>query len=141
MNADAWSLLAERSRTLVHHASWLMGMLTTPSPDDDAMHRFAAANADHASAASQALLAAMVAAPELAAHQRTVQRFEAALAAWQRSVAETSPLARRYQTALMQHAAQLLITCLHVESLATSECARVQVTSYDIAGRMQPPAP
>ncbi|HEX7686816.1 MAG TPA: hypothetical protein VF453_03865, partial [Burkholderiaceae bacterium] len=39
LNADAWGLLVERSRALVHHASSLMGTLTHPAlADDDADH-------------------------------------------------------------------------------------------------------
>jgi hypothetical protein len=139
MNADAWNLLADRSRALVHHASLLMGVLTHPTlAHDDAAHAPVAARA---AVAVDALLAALAVAPELAAHQRTLQRFDLALAAWQRSVAEASPVAQRYQIALLQQAAQVLTSCLHVESLAASESARLQITRQDIAGRPNPPPP
>jgi hypothetical protein len=133
MNADAWNLLAERSRALVHHASLLMGALTQPvlPPDDGARLAVAA----RAAVAAQGLLAALAAAPELAAHLRTVQRFESALAAWQRSVGETDPLERRYQAALLQQAVQALTACLHVETLAMDERARGAATPFDAAAR------
>ena len=133
MNADAWNLLAERSRALVHHASSLMGTLTHPTlvVDDDVRVAVAA----RAAVAVEGLLAALAAAPELAAHLRTVQRFESSLAAWQRSVGEGNPLERRYQTALLQQAAQVLISCLHVETLAVGECARVDAAPFDSIAR------
>jgi hypothetical protein len=61
--------------------------------------------------------------------------------AWQRSVAEASPVAQRYQIALLQQAGQVLTSCLHVESLAASESARFQITRQDVAGRPNPPPP
>ena len=139
MNADAWKQLADRSRTLVHHASRLMGVLTHPtqSHDEHVMAPIAAESA----AALESLLAEMVAAPELAAHTRTIQRFDIALAAWRRSVADASPLAPRYQTALLQQAAQVVTSCLHVEALSASESARVLVTRRDLGGRASPPPP
>jgi hypothetical protein len=139
MNADAWNQLAERSRNLVHQASLLMGMLTHPthSLDDAALVPLAL----DAAAALEALLAVMATAPELAAHQRTLQRFDIALAAWRRSVVEASPVAQRYQTALLQQAAQVVTSCLHVESLSASESARVLVTRHDVGGRASPPPP
>ena len=139
MNADAWNLLAERSRALVHHASSLMGTLTHPTivVDDDVRVAVAA----RAAVAGEGLLAALAAAPELAAHLRTVQRFEASLAAWQRSVGEGNPLERRYQTALLQQAAQVLISCLHVETLAVGECARVDAAPFDSIARASHGAP
>jgi len=139
MNADAWNQLADRSRTLVHHASRLMGVLTHPtqSHDEHVMAPIAAESA----AALESLLAEMVAAPELAAHTRTIQRFDIALAAWRRSVADASPLAPRYQTALLQQAAQVVTSCLHVEALSASESARVLVTRRDLGGRASPPPP
>jgi hypothetical protein len=133
MNADAWNLLAERSRALVHHASSLMGTLTHPTlVVDDGMRLAIAART---AIAVEGLLAALAAAPELAAHLRTVQRFESSLAGWQRSVGEANPLERRYQTALLQQAAQVLISCLHVETLALGECARVDVATLDVLAR------
>jgi hypothetical protein len=139
MNADAWNLLAERSRALVHHASLLMGVLTHPTLSHDGAAQ--APIAAQAGLAVDALLAELSVAPELAGHQRTIQRFDIALAAWQRSVAETSPLAQRYQIALLQQAAQVLTSCLHVEALAASESARMQVSRYDISGRPSPLPP
>ena len=133
MNADAWNLLAERSRALVHHASLLMGTLTHPTivvADD-----LRVANGARAAVSAEGLIAALAAAPELAAHLRTVQRFESALTAWQRSVGEGNPLERRYQTALLQQAAQVLISCLHVETLALGECARVEAAPFDTITR------
>jgi hypothetical protein len=121
MTSDDWTLLAERSRALVHSASLLMGVLT------------------HASGAD-ALLCVLSAAPELAAHHRTLHRFEAALAAWRRSIVDASPLAQRYQIALLQRAAQAVTTCLHVETLAASESARERVPRYDVNGRPSPPS-
>jgi len=133
MNAEAWYLLAYRSRTLVHQASILMGALTHPAQSGDP--RGLSAAAAQVSPGVEALLAALATAPELAAHQRTIQRFDIALAAWRRSVADASPLAQRYQTALLQQAAQVVTSCLHVEALSTSESARVLVTRTDLAGR------
>ncbi len=129
MNAAAWNLLAERSRALVHHASLLMGVLTHPTMSDD--HDSRALVAGQVESAVQALIEALSTAPELAAHQRTIQRFEAALSAWQRCVGESNPLTRRYQTALLQQAAQVLTSCLHVEALAASEAARVEASRQD----------
>jgi len=139
MNADAWTQLAERSRVLVHQASLLMGVLTHPtqSPDDAQLAPLAA----DAAVALESLLAAMAAAPELAAHLRTIQRFDIALAAWRRSVDDASPLAQRYQTALLQQAAQVVTSCLHVEALSASESARVLVSRRDLGGRASPPPP
>jgi hypothetical protein len=139
MNADAWNQLAERSRTLVHQASRLMGVLTHPTQSHD--ERVLAPIAAEAAIALESLLAEMSAAPELAAHTRTIQRFDIALAAWRRSVADTNPLAPRYQTALLQQAAQVVTSCLHVEALSASEAARVLVTRRDIGGRASPPPP
>ena len=133
MNAPAWILLAERSRALVHHASLLMGLLTAPTPQADTAARAAAAA--NAAAAVEALTGTLATAPELAAHLRTVQRFDATLVAWRRCLEDASPLAQRYQAALLQQAAQLLISCLHVESLAASESARVEVSRFEITGR------
>jgi hypothetical protein len=139
MNADAWNQLADLGRGLVHQVSLLMGMLTHPTHSlDDAV---LAPLALDAAAALEALLAAMAAAPELAAHQRTLQRFDIALVAWRRSVAEASPLAQRYQTALLQQAAQVVTSCLHVETMSASESARVLVGRHDIGGRANPPPP
>ena len=139
MNADAWKQLADRSRTLVHHASSLMGALTHPTQSHD--ERVMAPIATESAAALESLLAEMVAAPELAAHTRTIQRFDIALAAWRRSVSDASPLAPRYQTALLQQAAQGVTSCLHVEALAASEAARVLVSRRDLGGRASPPPP
>jgi hypothetical protein len=139
MNAAAWNQLAERSRVLVHQASLLMGVLTHPTQSVDAA-ALAPLAADVA-AALESLLAAMAAAPELAAHTRTIQRFDIALAAWCRSVVDASPVARRYQTALLQQAAQVMTSCLHVEALSTSESARVLVTRHDLGGHAVPPPP
>ncbi len=130
MNAAAWNLLAERSRALVHHASLLMGVLTHPTLADDADSR--ALVAGQVETAVHQLVEALSTTPELAAHLRTIQRFEMALAAWQRCVEESSPLTRRYQTALLQQAAQVLTSCLHVEALAVSESARVEVSRQDV---------
>jgi len=139
MNADAWNHLADNSRVLVHHASRLMGVLTHPtqSPDDLTLGPIAA----EAAFALQRLLEAMTAAPELAAHMRTLQRFEIALAAWRRSVTDASPLAQRYQTALLQQAAQVVTSCLHVGALSDSESARTLVTRRDVGGHASPPPP
>ncbi len=139
MNADAWNQLADRSRVLVHHVSRLMGVLTHPtqSREDHVLRPIAA----EAAVALQSLLDRMQGAPELAAHMRTIQRFDVALAAWRRSVGEASPLMARYQTALLQQAAQVATSCLHVESLSTSESARVLVTRADLAGRSSPTPP
>ena len=130
MNAAAWNLLAERSRALVHHASLLMGVLTHPTLSDDLESR--ALVAGQVENAVQALIQALATTPELAAHQRTIQRFETALSAWQRCVDESSPLTRRYQTALLQQAAQVLTSCLHVEALAASESARVEASRQEV---------
>jgi hypothetical protein len=139
MNADAWNQLAERSRALVHHASRLMGVLThsTQSHDDRVLAPIAA----EAAVAVASLLAEMSAAPELAAHTRTIQRFDMALAAWRRSVADASPIALRYQTALLQQAAQVVTSCLHVEALSASESERVLVIRRDLGSRPSPPPP
>ena len=139
MNADAWYLLAYRSRALVHQASILMGALTRPAQPGDP--RELAAVAAQAATGVQALLEALATAPELAAHRRAIQRFDAALAAWHRSVAEASPVAPRYQTALLQQAAQVVTSCLHVEALSTNESARGLVTRADVSGRPSPLSP
>ena len=138
MNVDAWYLLACRSRALVHQASTLMGALTSAEACDDGQM---AAVAAQAATGVDGLLQALAAAPELAAHLRTIQRFDIALAAWCRSVAEASPVALRYQTALLQQAAQVVTSCLHVEALCTSETARGLVSRTDLAGRPGPPPP
>ena len=139
MNADAWNHLADRSRVLVHHASRLMGVLTHPtqSQDDRTLGPIAAESAF----ALQQLLEAMAAAPELAAHARALQRFDIALAAWRRSVAEASPLVPRYQTALLQQAAQVVTSCLHVGALSDSESARTLVIRREGGGHASPPPP
>jgi len=139
MNADAWNVLADRSRALVHHASRLMGALTHPTQSRDP--RLLAPLAAETATALERLLAEMTAAPELAAHARTLQRFDIALAAWRRSVADAGPLTHRYQTALLQQAAQVVTSSLHVEALSASESARVLVTRGDLAGRPGPPPP
>ena len=139
MNADAWNLLAARGRVLVHDVSRLMGTLTEPVASRDPLAQGAIAAA--AAATLAVLLDAMAAAPELAAHVRTLQRFDAALAAWRRSVADASPMAQRYQTALLQQAAHVVTSGLHVEALSTSESARVQVTRRDVGGRANSAAP
>ena len=138
MNAEAWYLLAYRSRVLVHQASMLMGALTSGQAADA---RELAALAAQAATGVEGLLEVLAAAPELAAHLRTIQRFDIALAAWRRSVNETSPVAQRYQTALLQQAAQVVTSCLHVEALCTSESARVLVTRPDLSTRPSPPPP
>ena len=139
MDADAWNQLAERSRTLVHQASLLMGALTHPAqPMADAA---LVSLADDTVVALESLLEAMNVAPELASHSRTIQRFDIALAAWRRSVAHASPVARRYQTALLQQAAQVVTSSLHVAALSASESARVLITRSDIGGRANPPPP
>ena len=139
MNADAWNHLADQSRALVHHASRLMGVLTHPTQSHD--ERVLVPIAAEAAVALESLLAGMAAAPELAAHTRTIQRFDVALAAWRRSVAEASPIAPRYQTALLQQATQVVTSCLHVAALSASESARVFVTRNDLGGRASPPPP
>ncbi|MEP6505853.1 MAG: hypothetical protein ABJD97_21145 [Betaproteobacteria bacterium] len=139
MNAEAWTLLACRSRALVHQASLLMGALTHPAPSHDTQQLRAIA--DQASTSVDGLIDVLATAPELAAHLRTIQRFDIALSAWRRSVDEASPLAQRYQTALLQQAAQVVTSCLHVESLSASESARVLVTRHDLTGRPSPPPP
>ncbi|MET0382268.1 MAG: hypothetical protein ABW032_02495 [Burkholderiaceae bacterium] len=136
MNAVAWNLLAARSRALVHHASPLMGMLADPAMAGAGASR--APVAAQAALAAQALVAALSAAPELAAHQRTIQRFGVALAEWQRCVADDHPLTSRYQTALLQQATQVLTSCLHMEALSTSEAARSEITRQDIVGHSHP---
>ena len=139
MNADAWNHLADCSRLLVHHMSRLMGALTHPTPSmEDPM---LGPSAVESALALQRLLEAMSAAPELAAHVRTLQRFDSALAAWRRSVAEASPVAQRYQTALLQQAAQAVTSCLHVGALADSESARTHVTRSDIGPYATPTPP
>ena len=139
MNAEAWYLLAFRSRALVHQASLLMGALTQTAQVADPQEL--AAIAAHAATSLDGLLSAMIDAPELAGHLRTMQRFETALSAWRRSVSEASPLAQRYQTALLQQAAQVVTSCLHVESLSASESARVLVGRHDLASRAGSPPP
>lgn len=137
MNAEAWYVLAYRSRALVHQASILMGVLTHPTSSSDRTEL--AAVAAQVATGVEGLLEALATAPELSAHRRTIQRFDIALAAWRRSVADESPLAQRYQTALLQQAAQVVTSCLHVESLSTSESARVLVSRSDLASRANPP--
>jgi hypothetical protein len=138
MNAEAWYLLAFRSRALVHEASLLMGALTHPG-GQTADPRELAAIATHAATSLDGLLEAMMDAPELAGHLRTLQRFEGALGAWRRSIADASPIAPRYQAALLQQAAHVVTSCLHVESLSASESARVLVGRHELAGRPGPP--
>jgi len=139
MNADAWNHLADNSRMLVHHVSRLMGVLTHPAPrHDDPMLGQSAAES---TAALQRLVEAMSAAPELAAHLRTLQRLDVALAAWRRSVADASPMAQRYQTALLQQAAHAVISCLHVGALSDSESARTFVTRQDLGAYSIPTPP
>jgi hypothetical protein len=87
------------------------------------------------------LIEAMSAAPELAAHLRTLQRLDIALEAWRRSVAEASPMAQRYQTALLQQAAHAVISCLHVGALSESESARTFVTRNDLGAYATPTPP
>ena len=137
VNAEAWGLLAERSRSLVHHASTLMGVLTQPVLDDVASLRAAAQAAEAVRAQDEALAAA----PELAAHRRVLQRFDAALAAWRACVEAHGALRQRHHTALLQQATQALTSCLHVESLATSESARSEVCCRELAPRMDSAAP
>ena len=139
LNADAWNELAARSRVLVHHVSRLLGTLTHPtqSHDEFVLGPIAA----EAAVALATLLDSMADAPELAGHMRTLQRFDIALAAWRRSVAEASPLAMRYQRALLQQAAQVVTSCLHVEALSASESARVLVTRHDLGNRIAPTPP
>jgi hypothetical protein len=139
MNTDAWNQLADRSRALVHFASHLMGTLTHPTQSQD--QRLLAPIAAAAALALEPLLAGMAAAPELAAHARTLQRFDIALAAWRRSIAEANPLTQRYQTALLQQAAQVVTSCLHVEALSASESARSLVMRRDIGPQAGPPPP
>jgi hypothetical protein len=130
MDAAAWTQLADHSRALVHHTSRLMGALTLPArTGDEPLLRLIAADAAEA---VDALLCEIASAPELAAHARTIERFDGALAAWRRAITDASPLARRYQTALLQQAAQVMTSCLHVESLANSESARVFITRRDV---------
>ena len=138
MNAEAWYLLAYRSRALVHQASMLMGALTSIPPGAS---RELLALAEQAASGVDGLQQALATAPELAAHLRTIQRFDIALSAWRRSVAEASPVAQRYQAALLQQAAQVVTSCLHVETLCTSESARVLVTRTELSGRPSPPPP
>ena len=138
MNADAWNQLADRSRVLVHYVSRLMGMLTNPCPSEEPL--MLGAVAAEAAISLDALLAAMAAAPELAAHVRTLQRFEHALAAWRRSVADASPITQRCQTALLQQAAQVVTSGLHVETLSASESTRAHVLRRDAGGRVSPPS-
>ena len=138
MTAEAWYLLAYRSRTLVHQASMLMGALTSVPPGES---RELAALAEQAAAGVEGLQEALAATPELAAQLRTIQRFDIALSAWRRSVAEASPVTQRYQAALLQQAAQVVTSCLHVETLCTSESARVQVSHAELFGRPSPPPP
>jgi hypothetical protein len=123
----------------VHYVSRLMGALMEPAPSRDALAL--GAIADETAVTLGALLEALAATPELAAHARTLQRFDVALAAWRRSLAEASPMAPRYQTALLQQAAQVVTSGLHVEALSVSESARVQVMRRDGGGRASPPAP
>ena len=139
MNADAWNHLADCSRVLVHHASRLMGVLTHPTQSRDEL-QVVPIGAEAAFAITR-LLEAMNTAPELAAHVRTIQRFDIALAAWRRSVIDASPLAQRYQTALLQQAAQVLTACLHVGALSDSESARTLITRRDVGGHASPPPP
>ncbi|MCK9689624.1 hypothetical protein [Scleromatobacter humisilvae] len=139
MNAEAWNHLADSARVLVHHASRLMGVLTHPTQSHD--ERTLGPIAAESAFALRHLLEAMAAAPELAAHVRTLQRFDIALAAWRRSVAEASPLAPRYQTALLQQAAQVVTSCLHVGALSDSESARTLVARRDGGGHASPPPP
>ena len=139
MTADDWNLLADRSRALVHHASRLMVTLTHPTQSLE--QRLLAPIAAETAAALARLLVEMAAAPELGAHARTLQRFDVALSAWRRSVADASPLTHRYQTALLQQAAQGVTSCLHVEALSASESARVLVMRSDLLGRASPTPP
>ena len=139
MNADAWNHLADSSRVLVHHVSRLMGALTHPAPSHESP--LLDPSAAESALALQRLLAAMSAAPELAAHARTLQRLDSALAAWRRSVAEASPVAQRYQTALLQQAAQAVSSCLHVGALSDSESARTHVTRIEIGPYATPTPP
>jgi len=130
MNADAWNLLADRSQLLVHYTSQLMGVLAQPAPLQDPLALGSIAG--QATVALNVLLAAMVAAPELAAHSRTIRRFDSALSDWRRSVTEDSPLVPRYQTVLLQQAAQVVTSGLHVAALSTSESVRVLVARKDV---------
>ena len=116
----------------------LMGALTSGQCGDP---REIAALAAQAASGVEGLQEALASAPELAAHLRTIQRFDIAVAAWRRSVAEASPVAPRYQTALLQQAAQVVTSCLHIEALCTSESARVLVTRADLSARPSPTPP
>ena len=129
MNADAWNHLADSSRVLVHHASRLMGVLTHPTQSRD--ERTLGPIAAESAFALRQLLEAMAAAPELAAH----------VAAWRRSVAEASPFVPRYQAALLQQAAQVVTSCLHVGALSDSESARTLVMRREGGGHASPPPP
>jgi hypothetical protein len=116
-----------------------MGALTHPAtPHGDPTLGPSAAES---ALALRRLLEAMSAAPELAAHMRTLQRFDLALAAWHRSVDEASPVMQRYQTALLQQAAQAVTSCLHVSALSDSESARTLVTRHDIGPYASPTPP
>lgn len=136
MTAAAWNQLAERSRALMHRISLLLGVLTHPAlTDDDLTSRRLVA--EETQDATRALVETMAAMPELAAHLRTIQRLETALAAWRRCLEERGPLTRRYQTALLQQAAQALTSCLHVETLATSESSRVEATRQEASRALE----
>jgi hypothetical protein len=139
MNADAWNHLAHSSRVLVHHVSRLMGALTHPAPSHE--DPLLGPSAVESALALQRLLEAMSVAPELAAHARTLQRFDTALAAWRRSVAEASPVSQRYQTALLQQAAHAVSSCLHIGALSDSESARTHVTRSEIGPYATPTPP
>jgi len=139
MTPDDWTLLAEGSRALVHHASLLMGVLTDPARAND--RRAQAPLAQQAADSVAALLAALRRAPELTAHLRSIQKFEGALAAWRRAIVDGSALVSRYQTALLQQAAQVVTAGLHVAALAASESARELAPRYDTPPPPEPPTP
>jgi hypothetical protein len=136
MDTAAWNQLADRSQSLAHYASQLMGVLAQPLQSQDPLKLGAIAG--HATVALQILLTELDAAPELAAHCRTIQRFDAALYDWRRGVTEDSPLVARYQIALLQRAAQVVTSGLHVAALSASESARMLLSRADLGGRASP---
>ncbi|HYP32373.1 MAG TPA: hypothetical protein VES00_10915 [Burkholderiaceae bacterium] len=122
MNAAARKPLADHSQLLVHYAAQLMGVLTQPPQSQDPLALGTIAG--HATVALQTLRAEMISAPELAEQSGTIQRFDAALCDWRRSVIEESPHVTRYQTALLQQAAQVVNSGLDVAAWPTGASAR-----------------
>ncbi len=125
-SSAAWTRLAMAADALARDASSLVALLAKAGPDAPAPTEQRLVASARAADAATVVIELLAPLPDLAQHARAALRFRSALLSWHGAVLESSPYELRFQAALMQHAAPLLTSALHLATLAHEERSRQQ---------------